>query len=88
MENADYKKYSEEELNNEQKKIKKNETISTFIIGFMVGIIVYGIAKSGFGFLFVVISVLIIVGVYRNSQKNKEKLKEIKGELESRNQER
>jgi hydrogenase maturation factor len=81
----DYSKLTLEELLIEEKKIKKNETLSAALVGFMIGIMVYGLIKNGFGFLYVVIPVVLIMGIYKNSQIQKENLKQIQIEVKNRN---
>lgn len=81
----DYSKLTLEELLKEEKKIKKNETISAFIIGFLISVMVYGVAKNGFGFLYIFIPLILIGGVYKNSQKLKDNLKQIRTEINTKN---
>ena len=87
LDSKDYSKLTLEELLTEEKKIKKNEIISAVIIGFSIGIIVYGVAKNGIGFLHIFIPLLLIYGIYKNSQKLKHNLKQIQEEINTRNRE-
>ncbi len=84
MENTDYSKLTTEELITEEKKLKRNEIYSAGGIGFLIGIIAYGLFTRGFGFLYVAISLGLMYMVYRNSKKTKEKLFEIREELNRR----
>ncbi len=77
----DYSKLTLEELLIEEKKIKKNELFSAGFIGFLIGIMVYGLAKNGFGFLYIAIPLFLIFGIYKNSQIQKENLKQIQQEI-------
>jgi F0F1-type ATP synthase assembly protein I len=83
--NKDYSKLTLEELLTEEKKIKKSELISAVLIGFLIGVMVYGVAKSGFGFLYLAIPLLLIAGVYKNSQIQKHRLKKIQTEINNKN---
>lgn len=80
----DYSKLTLEELMIEEKKIKKKETIAAVIIGFLVGVMVYGVAKNGFGFLYIFIPLILISGIYKNSQQLKQHLKQIQAEINAK----
>jgi hypothetical protein len=84
---ADYAAMTLEELLEEEKKIKKRETTTAVLIGFLVAPIVYGVAKDGFGFVYVVIPLLLIYWIYKNAQKDKQKLEAIRAEISSRGME-
>ncbi len=71
LDKRDYSKLALEELWKEEKKIKKKEMISAVTIGFLVGVIIYGVAKNGIGFIYIFIPLLLIYGIYKNSQKLK-----------------
>ncbi len=86
-EQKDYSKLTFEELVKEEKKIKKNEITSAVIIGCLIGVIIYGIAQKGFGFLYMSISLLLIYGIIKNSQKLKHNLTQIQAEMNARNME-
>ena len=58
----DYLKMTPEELSAEEKKLKRGEIISAVLVGFLVGVMIFGIAKNGFGFLYIFIPVLLILG--------------------------
>lgn len=81
----DYAKWTFEDLLKEEKKMKKNEIISAVIIGFLAGIMIFGVANNGFGFSYVVIPVLLILGIVKNSQNHKQKLKDLRTEITARN---
>jgi len=83
--NKDYSKLPLEELLAEEKKIKKNEITSAVLIGIAIGIMVYGIATKGIGFLYIFIPLLLIGGIYKNSQKQKHNLKQIQAEINVKN---
>ena len=84
-EKKDYTKLTHEELLIEEKKIKKREIASAVIIGFLTGPIIYGVAKDGFGFIYVIIPLILIYGIYRNSQKLKRQRKQIQAEINVEN---
>lgn len=82
--NKDYVNLTLEELLTEEKKIKKKETISAIAIGFLIGIMVYGFARNGFGLIYTLIPIVLIVIVYRNSKNDKEQLKQIRTEINNK----
>lgn len=85
LENKDYSELTLEELLAEEKKIKKKETISALGTGILIGVIIFGVAKNGIGFLYIFIPSLLIYGNYKNSQKLKHNLKQIQAEINARN---
>ncbi|MDZ7878302.1 MAG: hypothetical protein U5L45_11555 [Saprospiraceae bacterium] len=85
-ETKDYSKLTIEELTAEEKKIKKSELYSAFGIGFLGAVMVYGVVKGGFGFLYIAIPLFFIAGIVRNSQKVKQDLKQIQSEIENKKQ--
>jgi len=80
----DYSKLTPEELSAQEKKLKRSEILSAVLVGFLVGVMIFGIAKNGFGFLYIFIPVLLIVGIVKNSQTQKSNLKEIQAEIAAR----
>ena len=80
----DYSKLTPEELSAQEKKLKRSEILSAVLVGFLVGIMIYGVAANGFGFLYTVIPLVFIAGIVKGSQKQKSSLKEIRAEIESR----
>ncbi|MEL7220800.1 MAG: hypothetical protein AAGJ93_05735 [Bacteroidota bacterium] len=78
------KKYQEltlEELITEEKKIKKRETISRFLIGFLIGVLIFGIVKKGIGFLHIFLPLVIMAGIYKDSQRTKEQMRQVQTEI-------
>ncbi len=71
---------TEEELLQEQKKIKSNNTVNGFLIGIMIGIAVYSTVKNGLGF-FTFFPLFLGFIAFSNRKKNKA----IENELNSRN---
>lgn len=67
-----------DELSAEEKKIKTMEITSAVVIGFLVGVMVYGVAKNGFGIIYILIPLLLIGGIAKNSQNLRKKLKEVR----------
>jgi len=45
---------SDEELLQEAKKLKSNAIINAVLIGFLIGIVIYSVAKNTFGFLMLI----------------------------------
>jgi len=87
LDNKDYSKLALDELLTEEKKIKKAEITSAVLIGFLIGVIVYGVAKNGFGFLYIFIPLLLIAGIAKNSQNLKQKLEQIRAEISAKSTE-
>ena len=58
----DYLKMTPEELSAAERKLKRSEIISAVLVGFLVGVMIYGVAANGFGFLYIFIPVLLILG--------------------------
>ncbi len=59
MENK-YTEYDKDQLLLELKKLKSNKTISSFMIGVCLGIIIFGLIKNGFGLLYIGICTFLI----------------------------
>lgn len=85
--NKNYTQRTLDQLLAEEKNIKKQEIISAVIIGFSVGVMIFGLVKNGFGFIYIVLPSLLIYGIYKNSQKLKANQKQIRAEIEARNME-
>lgn len=81
MDNKDYTNLSLEELLKEEQKLKKNETLSRFLIGFLVGIMIFGVVNKGFGVLHVLLPLLLISAIYKNSQNQKKNLTEVQSAI-------
>ncbi|SDY07509.1 hypothetical protein [Hymenobacter psychrophilus] len=80
----DYAALPLEALLAEQKDVKRNQLLSAAAIGFLVGVMAYGLVKNGFGFLFLAIPLFLIVGIYKNSRVQKQTLEQIRAEIEAR----
>lgn len=85
LDKKDYSKLTLEELFIEEKKFKKNEMFSAGLIGFSIGVMVYGIVKNGFGFLYIAIPLFLVSVIYKNSQIQKQNLKQIQTEINNKN---
>lgn len=83
--NKDYAKLAPEALQAERKKIKNKEIIAAAVVGFLIGIMIYGTVKNGFGFIYIVIPLVLIVGIVRNAQQLKQELKEIQAAINAKN---
>ena len=82
--NEDYSKLPLEQLLVQEKKIKNKVTISAAVTGFLIGVVIYGVAKNGFGVIYIFIPLFLIYGNYRNAQKLKHDLKQIQLEINAR----
>jgi hypothetical protein len=74
---------SDQELLQKLHRIKNNKIIDATIIGFSIGIAIYGTVKNGFEF-FTFFPLILAYIVVRNSTNNKILEKEIQKELKSR----
>ncbi len=87
----DYSSLSRQELLSEQTKAKRVEKLHAVFIGFLLGIMLYGLAKNGLGIIYVFIPIMLMYGTYQSSQRLKQKLEAIQaqldGESEARNHE-
>lgn len=84
MNNTDYSQWTLQELLTEAKKIKTNQLISGVVIGFLIGVMGYGLVKKGFGFLYLAIPIGLIVLIGRNAQVQKQNLKQIQAEIDAK----
>lgn len=73
----DYAQLTLEALLAEQKKMKQKQTLSAVIIGFLVGIIVYGLVTRGFHLLFLLIPVVLIGAIVRDTKNLPQQLRDI-----------
>lgn len=73
-----------DELIAEEKKIKRMGITSAVAIGFLIGIMVYGVTRNGFGFLYIVIPLVLIAAVAKNSESLKGTLTLIRAEISSK----
>ncbi|MBK6978890.1 MAG: hypothetical protein IPH28_18835 [Cytophagaceae bacterium] len=80
----DYSKLTLVELLTEQKKIKKQQLFTAILIGILIGIILYGLATRGFGWVYVGVSVFMIFIINNGSKKLKEHLGKIQSEIEKK----
>lgn len=83
-ENNNYHELPLEELLKLEKKHQVNKLISATFIGFLIGVIVFGIFNKGFGFLFIFISLFLIYLINKNSAKQKLELIEIQNEIQNK----
>ena len=54
MKPEELSKLTDEELLAEAKKIIPNPVLDAFLIGFSIGIVIYGVTSNGFGFLLLI----------------------------------
>jgi ABC-type phosphate transport system permease subunit len=82
MESKNYSKFSDQELLEEQKKLKSFSLTNALFIGFLLGVIVFSILKSSWGML----TLIPIYFIYKmvNDPRNK-KVKELEKEFKDRN---
>lgn len=80
----DYAQLTLEELHAEEKKLKRQNLTGNVVIGFLAGVMVYGLAKNGFGLLYTAIPLLIIAAVAKNGQSIQAKRKAVRAEMVGR----
>ena len=80
MNQKDPSQLSDEELLDEAKKIQPSPIMDAFFIGFLVGIIIFGVAASAWGF-FAIIPLFLIYVLLKKSKK----YDALNKELEKRN---
>ena len=86
MEENLYTTISLENLLIEEKRLKKNGYLDAVLIGFVIGILIYGVVTKGIGFIHIFLPILLLSGIYKGSLPGKKKLKLIQGEIKLRNQ--
>lgn len=79
--NKDYEALPLEALQAEEKKMKKNELLTAVAAGFLVGVMIYGIATKGFGFLYIFILSVLLLMLFRNSKTLKQELKQVRAAI-------
>lgn len=85
-EQKDYSALSLEELLAEEKKIKRNEITGAVVIGFLIGVMIFGVASNGFGIIYTVIPIVLIGAIARHSGKQKQVLREIQTVIRAKEQ--
>lgn len=85
FDNKDYSSLTHDELLTEEKKIKRHQTFSAGLIGFLIGVMIFGLATKGFGFLHIFLPLVLIGGIAKGSQNLKQKLELIRGEIGAKN---
>jgi len=80
----DYAQLTLEELLAEEKKIKRQDIMGSVFVGFLVGVMLFGLIMNGFGLLYTAIPLLLIAAVAKNGQTIKAKLKELRKEIDGR----
>lgn len=82
--NKDYTQFTLEELLSEEKKMKKNEIYAALAIGFLIGIMVFGIAKKGLGFIYIYIPVIFIFMILKKSKAHKQNRERIQSAIKTK----
>ena len=82
--NKDIAAMTVEELQAEEKRARTEQITAAVFIGFLIGVIVYGVATQGFGLLYTAISLGLIFLISRNSNKTKQRLADIRLALEKK----
>ncbi|MCC6402367.1 MAG: hypothetical protein IT227_16505 [Flavobacteriales bacterium] len=77
----DYSTMRPEELVVEEKRAHREQITTAVLIGFLIGVIIYGLATKGFGLLHTLLPAGLIVLIARNTVRTKERLAAIRAEL-------
>lgn len=80
----DYAPLTLEALRAEEQKLKRQSFTGNLLIGFLAGVMIYGLVKNGFGLLYTAIPLLIIAVVAKNGQSLQAKLKAVRAEMAGR----
>lgn len=83
-EKRDYASLTSGELQAEEQKLKRQNLAGNLLIGFLAGVMIYGLVKNGFGLLYTAIPLLIIAVVAKNGQSLQAKLKAVRAEMVGR----
>ena len=81
MQEKKLSEFSDQELLQEAKKMKSASIINAFLIGLLIGIILYSVVKNSWGFL----TLLPLFLIYKLSNKSKNDTKELENLLKERN---
>lgn len=84
---TDQKVYTEltlEALRTEGQKLKRQNLTGNVFIGFLAGVMIYGLVKNGFGLLYTAIPLLIIAVIAKNGQSIQARLKVVRAEMAER----
>jgi uncharacterized membrane protein YoaK (UPF0700 family) len=76
-EQKNYSQFTLEELLAEEKKLKQYKIVSAVFIGFMVGVLIVGVAAKGAGILQIVLPLIPIYFATKGAKKDEKKFKEV-----------
>lgn len=71
MNQKELSELTDEELLQEAKKMKSTAITNAVFIGMLIGIVIYSVAKNGFGF-FILIPLFFAYRIINNSKKDKD----------------
>jgi F0F1-type ATP synthase assembly protein I len=80
----DYTALTDQELINRVKKIRRKELFSGVFVGFLIGIVIYGVSKNGFGIIYTLIPAVLMIITYRHAKALKENRQSIQSEIDKR----
>ena len=85
--NNNYAQWTLAALQAEEKKLKNQEILSALGTGFLIGVMIFGVAMNGFGVLYVLIPLAFISLNIRNAGKLTQRRKEVQAELAAKRME-
>lgn len=80
----DYAQWTLEALHAEENKLKRQNLTGNIFIGFLAGVMIYGLVKNGFGLLYTAIPLLIIAVIMKSGQSIQARLKVVRAEMAGR----
>ncbi len=80
----DYAQWTLEALHAEENKLKRQNLTGNIFIGFLAGVMIYGLVKNGFGLLYTAIPLLIIAVLAKSGQSIQARLKVVRAEMAGR----
>ncbi len=75
MNNKELSELTDQELLDESKRIKPKPWLDTFLIGLLIGVIVYGITINSMGFLAII--PLLLINILIKKSKSRKALEEL-----------
>ncbi len=80
----DYAQWTLEALRAEENKLKRQSLTGNVLIGFLAGVMIYGLVKNGFGLVYTAIPLLIIAVIMKSGQSIQARLNVVRAEMAGR----
>lgn len=82
--NPDLSSWSNDELQNEWKKRRSSHLFNAGLIGFMIGVLFFGLLQKGWKLLIILLPLWLIYQFVQGSKKNQEVMRSIEEEQKRR----